>query len=261
MEAEAETKDHQETRTVSPKSNLRDAAWLAGADVRKSWISFPVAALTALIPGLYLVLFYSDIFEGSVDRFEVFMLDSWFLLMVTVLNVNFLFNRDYYYRLRGDNYTKRLSFLLGLPIAPRVVVVGRAMYMALALAFSAPSFFLLPYLVGGDLRSAISPVDYVWFVFIWVGYALFMMGFLLFMWNGLSFQTELGWIFSVFLGGCLLVATVSNLALENGLTVTLIQIAKAQGPLAAGIALALGGIGLVLWMKLAAKWLGRRELG
>ena len=155
----------------------------------------PVAALIALILGFYLVGFYSDVFGGSAGRFELFMLDFWLLLTVTVLNVNFLFNRDYYYRLSEDNYTKRLSFLVGLPIPPRVVVAGRAIYMALALAFSAPSFFLMPYLVGGDLRAEIRPTDYVWFVFIWIGYALFMMGFLLFMWNGFSFETELKWVF------------------------------------------------------------------
>ncbi len=261
MEAKAASRNHRETNPVPSSGVLRDAAWLAVEDVRKSWVSFPVAALIALIPGFYLVGFYSDVFGGSGDRFELFMLDFWLLLTVTVLNVNFLFNRDYYYRLSEDNYTKRLSFLIGLPIAPRVVVAGRAIYMALALAFSVPSFFLVPYLVGGDLRAEIAPVGYVWFVFIWIGYALFMMGFLLFMWNGLNFETELKWIFWTFPGGCLLVATVSNLFLDDGLTVALIQLSEAQGPLAAGVALALGGIGLSLWMRLATKWLSRRELG
>ena len=261
MEAKAASRNHRETNTVPRRDTLRDAAWLAVEDVRKSWVSFPVAALTALILGFYLVVFYSNVFGGSTGRFELFMLDFWLLLTVTVLNVNFLFNRDYYYRLSEDNYTKRLSFLIGLPISPRVVVFGRAMYMALALAFSAPSFFLVPYLVGGDLRSTIGPVDYVWFVLIWIGYALFMMGFLLFMWNGLSFETELKWVFWAFPGGCLLVATVSNFVLGDGLAVALIQLSKVQGPFAAGIALSLGGIGLMLWMKLATKWLARRELG
>ena len=261
MEAGVETRDRQETNTATRKSTLRDAFWLATMDVRKSWISFPVAALTALIPSFYLVVFYSNVFDGSVDRLSVFMLDFWFLLVVTVLNVNFLFNRDYYYKLSEDNYTKRLSFLLSLPITPRAVVAGRAMYMVLALTFSAPSFFLLPYLVGGDLRSAIGPLDYVWFVFIWIGYALFMMGFLLFMWNGLSFQTELGWIFLTFPGGCLLVTTISNLVLDGGLAMTLIQVAKAHGPLAAVVSVAIGCAALILWLRMAEKRLERRELG
>ena len=261
MEARVETRDRQETNTVSPRGTLRDAAWLAGMDVRRSWVSFPVATVTALVPGFYLILLYHSAFSGSMGSFGTFLLDVWFLLVVTVLNVNFLFNRDYYYRLSEDNYTKRLSFLLGLPISPRAVIKGRAMYMALALACGAPSFFLLPYLISGDLRAALGLLDYVWFAGIWIGYALFMMGFLLFMWNGLSFQAELGWIFSIFPGGCLLVATVSNFALDDGLAMALIQVAKANGPLAATISVAVGCAALVFWIRLAERGLRRRELG
>lgn len=243
------------------RGDLRSGLWLAVEDVRKSWVSFPVAALTTLIPSFFLVGFYSDVFGDSVDRSGVFILDFWFLLMVTILNVNFLFNRDYYYRPSEDNYTKRLSFLIRLPITPRVVIAGRAMYMTLALAFNAPSFFLLPYLVSGDLRSEIGSLDYVWFVFIWIGYAMFMMGFLLFMWNGLNFETEQLLLFLFFPGGCLVVATISNLALDGGLTMTLIQAAETQGPLAAVASVVVGGSALILWTKLAESRLGRRELG
>lgn len=241
--------------------NFRDSLWLAGMDVRRSWVSFPVAALTVLVPGFYLVVLYSAVFSGSGGVFDTFLLDLWFLLMVAVLNVNFLFNRDYYYKLSEDNYTKRLSFLRGLPISSRAVIVGRAMYMAVALVCSVPPFFLIPCLASAELRALIGPLNYIWFVEVWLGYALFMMGFLLFMWNGLSFQTEQLLLFLFFPGGCLLVATVSNLALDGGLTMSLIQVAKTQGPLAALVSIAAGCAALTLWVKMAEKRLDRRELG
>ncbi|CAN5893270.1 hypothetical protein BH23ACT11_BH23ACT11_26710 [soil metagenome] len=241
--------------------DLSKALWLARMDIRKSWISFPVATLTAIIPGLYLVVLYSGVFGGSAGYFERFLLDVWFLLMVTVLNVNFLFNRDYYYRFDADNYTKRLSFLRSLPITPRAVVGGRAMYMTVALICNAPSFFLVPYLADADLRSVIGPLDYMWFIGIWIGYALLMMGFLLFMWNGLSWEAE-KWMIPIFYsGGCLGVAITSNLMLDDGLTMVLIRIAISQGLLAAATSLAVGCATLVLWTALAQKWLGKRELG
>ena len=252
-----------ERRRIGRRSGggLGEALWLTKMDMRRSWVSFPAAVLTALVPGFYLIFLYSAVFSRSMGSFGNFLLDVWFLVVMAVLNVNFLFNRDYYYKLSEDNYTRRLSFLRGLPISPRAVVAGRAMYMAVALVCGVPSFFLVPYLASAELRAALGPLDYVWFVGIWLGYALFMMGFLLFMWNGLSFQTELRLLPFLFPGWCLLIAGVSNLALENGLTMTLIQVAKVQGPLATGISIALGGTGLILWMKLASKRLCRRELG
>ena len=252
----------EQERTVRRSSgDLREALWLAGADIRKSWISFPVAALTALVPGLYVVLLYSAVSDGSMSAFGTFLLDAWFLLVVAVLNVNFLFNRDYYYRFSEDNYTKRLSFLRGLPIRGRAVVAGRAMYMAVALVCGAPSFFLAPYLASPGLRAMIDPLDYAWFVGIWIGYALFAMGFLLFMWNGLSFQAEIRLLPILFPGWCFLTAAVSNLVLGDGLTMALIQMAKVNGPFAAVTSLAIGCAALILWATVAERWLRRRELG
>ena len=241
--------------------DFRDSLWLAGMDVRRSWFSFPVAALTAFVPGFYLVILYSVAFSGSMGVFGTFLLDAWFLMATAILNVNFLFNRDYYYGLSEDNYTKRLSFLGGLPISPGAVIMGRAMYTAVALVCGGPSFFLVPYLASAELRALIGPLDYILFVVAWLGYALFMMGFLLFMWNGLSFQTELRLLPFLFPGWCLLVAIASNFALDGGLTMSLIQVAKTRGPLAAIVSVAAGCAALALWVRIAEKRLGKRELG
>lgn len=240
---------------------LRGAAWLAWEDVRASWVSFPVAAVVALVPGFYAALLLGEAFGGSSAGFVTFLLDLWFLLMVAALNVNFLFNRDYYYRFSGDNYTKRLSFLRGLPIGPRTIVAGRAMFMAVALACNLPVFFLVPYLMEAETRTALGPSGYVWFAGIWLGYALFMMGFLLFMWNGLSWRAERLLLPFLFPGWCLLISAVSALVFDHGLVLTLMRAAESSGPPVAGASVALGSVALVLWAVAAERGLQRRELG
>lgn len=238
----------------------RDALWLAGRDIRGAWVSFPAEAVVALVPGLYLVFLYPNASGGAMGGFGNFLLDFWFLLVVAVLNVNFLFNRDYYYRFREDNFTKRLSFLRGLPIGARTIVSGRAVVMAVALACGSPSFFLAPYLASTELRGMIGGVDYLWFVGTWIGYALFMMGVLLFMWIGLSWEAER---IAVPLLPCayVLAAIISNLTLDDGLVLTLIEAAKTQGPLVAGASVAFGALGLIFWSRAAEKRLQKRELG
>ena len=239
--------------------DLRRAAWLARADIRKSWVSFPVAAVVCLLPGLYATFLFAEALGGS-SRFATLLLDYWFLLVVAVSNVNFLFNRDYYYRFSEDNYTKRLSFLRGLPISARAVVAGRAMVMSVALACSAPSFFLVPYLVDPEIRAATGPTGYLWFAGVWVGYALFAMGFLLFMWNGLSWRAERGllWLFPV---SVVLAALVSSLLFDDGLVLATAWAARAYGPLAAGAAIAFGVLSLALWARAAEGGLRGRDLG
>lgn len=239
--------------------DLRRAAWLAGADIRKSWVSFPVAAVVCLLPGFYATFLFAEALGGS-SRLESLLLDYWFLLVVAVLNVNFLFNRDYYYRFSEDNYTKRLSFLRGLPISPRTVVAGRAMVMAVALSCSAPSFFLVPYLVDPGIRATMGPAGYLWFAGVWVGYALFAMGFLLFMWNGLSWRAERGllWLFPA---SVVVAALVSGLLFDDGLVLAAVRAAQTHGPLAAGTAILFGVLSLALWARAAEAGLRGRDLG
>jgi hypothetical protein len=166
----------------------RDGLWLAGQDARRAWPSFPATALTALIGGLYTGAFLLAI-EGE-GVFYDFLLGFWFLMLVPVLGSNFLFNRDYYYNLREDNLSKRLAFLRSLPISAGAVVVGRAAIMLLTLACAAPAFFSSIYLSSPTLQARLGPAQYLAFSLGWLGYALFMGGFLLFVWLGLPWRKE-----------------------------------------------------------------------
>lgn len=238
----------------------RDALWLAGRDARRTWFSFPVAALVALLFGVYAVVLYSMAFGDEAGRWiGAFGLDMWFLALVPVLSVNFLFNKDYYYRLRDDNLSKRLAFLRGLPISVGRIVFGRVAIMLLTLACASPFFFLTPYLLYDGLRERISLTGYLCFVAFWLGYALFMVGVLVFVWLGLPWETERKILFSlpVFY---LLLALISSFFFEAGLVAGVLGVTRDHG-LTLATAPVVGIISLFFWAKAAGNGLRRRDLG
>lgn len=207
----------------------RDALWLAGRDARKTWLSFPVAALVALVFGLYAILLYSvALGDGPGGRFGGFGLDFWFLVFVPVLGVNFLFNKDYYYRFREDNLSKRLAFLRGLPICAGKIVLGRVAIMLLTLTCTSPFFFLTPYVLHDGLRERVGLAGYLCFVAFWLGYALFMVGFLVFVWLGLSWEAERLILLALPVFNLLLAVTF-NFFFETGLVAGVLGLARDHG--------------------------------
>jgi len=238
----------------------RDALWLAGRDVRRTWLSFPVAAFVALVLGMYVILLYSVAFGGEAGRWiGRFGLDLWFLGLVPVLSVNFFFNKDYYYRIREDNLSKRLAFLRGLPISADRIVFGRVAIILLTLACTSPSFFMTPYLLYDEIGERAGGARYLCFVAFWLGYALFMAGFLVFVWLGLSWETERRILFAL-PAIYLLVAIISSLFFEEGLVAEVLELARDRGPLLTATSVA-GIISLFFWAKAAESGLRKRDLG
>lgn len=141
----------------------RDAARIFRADVRRTWVSFPVAAVVASLLGLYAggFLVSADATEGPGSGIVVPLGDFWFLAVIPVLAINFLFNRDYYYRLSGDNLSRRLAFLKELPVSAGALVAARVAYMLLAFVFSAPAFFATAYGSSDLLRARLDPAEYL----------------------------------------------------------------------------------------------------
>jgi hypothetical protein len=240
----------------------RGALWLAGQDARRTWLSFPAAAVVALVVGVYAggFLFSTEAAGALGERFFGFLRDLWFLTVVPVLGVNFLFNRDYYYRLREDNLSKRLAFLRRLPIPAQTVVACRATIMLLALACAAPAFFLPVYLVSRPLQDRLDPAQYLFFALVWSGYALFAGGFLVFVWLGLSWRTEKKVLMVAFPLFNLLVAGLSNyFVFGAGIVAGTLGLVEEGGAPTAVLALSLGACGFALWGWAAAVYLERRE--
>lgn len=243
------------------ESTTRDAAWIFWTDVRRTWVSFPVAAVVASVLGLYAggFLLSENATVGSGSGLLGPLGGFWFLAVVPVLNVNFLFNCDYYYRLSGDNLARRLAFLRELPISAAALVAGRIAYMLLALVVSAPAFFATTYRASELIRNRLDPVEYLCFVAIWCGYALFAGGLYLFLWHAVTWKTQLRAIPTLMVL-YLILAVLFDIAFGMGLLVWTVEVVEARGVLAAAVALAVGAGGLAAWAAAATRRLERRDL-
>ena len=240
---------------------VRGAVRIFRTDVRRTWVSFPVAGVVASVLGLYAggFLISADATEGPGRGIVVPLGDFWFLAVIPVLAINFLFNRDYYYRLSGDNLSRRLAFLRGLPISAATLVAGRVAYMLLALVISAPVFFVTAYGASGMLRERLDPVEYLSFAAVWCGYALMMGGLYAFVWHAVAWKTQLRAV-PALIALYLISAVLFNLAVDGGLVAWTIEVAASHGLLAATVAIVVGASGMAAWAVATARRLERRDL-
>lgn len=248
-------------KVVSVERNwLKDALWLAGRDIRASWLSFPATVVVSGFGGLLAAVQFGNALSGDSGKF---VLDFYLVCIVSVLSTNLIFNRDYYATAKMEGFDERLSFLRSLPIRGRAVIAGRTICALVSLAFAAPSFFLVPYLVSGDLRDTVGVGAYLWFCGFWVGYALVLTGGLYifgsfgFRWNFASMPLYI--VGS--LGAYVLIPVLLNFVFADGLALTLLETSKSHGPLVAGVPLVVGAVSLVFIARRAETRLGRRDIG
>lgn len=246
----------------------REAFWLARNDIRRTWISYPATGLVVLCAGL----FYTVLFPGWFSRFGLFgeregnftgfvndfVLDMGFLMVIPILVINAILNRDYSARFAADNMSGRIAFLRSLPITTRELVTSRILTMLITLPVAAPLFFLPPYLLSPALGERLTPAQYLWFAAIWISYALLVGGGYMYVWLGVSGSTDR----RITLGLMFLIPIFVGLLNGFGIHVVevTISLAQAHGPLAATTALAIGSAGLILWGRAAERRLGNRDL-
>lgn len=251
-------------KVVSVERNwLKDALWLAGRDIRASWLSFPATVVVSGFGGLLAAVQFGSALSGDTGKFGEFVLDFYLVCIVSVLSTNLIFNRDYYATAKMEGFDERLSFLRGLPIRGRAVIAGRTVCALVSLAFAAPSFFLVSYLVSGSLRDTVGVGGYLWFCGFWIGYALVLTGGLYifgsfgFRWNVARMPPYIAGS----LGAYVLVPVLLNFVFADGLALTLLQAAKSYGPLVAGVPLVVGAVSLVFTARSAETRLERRDVG
>lgn len=246
-----------------PSTTLRDALWLVGKDIRASWLSYPATVVVSFLFGLLGAVQFGSALSGDTGKFGEFVLDLYLVCVVPVLSTNLIFNRDYYATAKMEGFDERLSFLRGLPIRGRAVIAGRTVCALVSLAFAAPSFFLVPYLVSGSLRDTVGVAAYLWFCGFWVGYALVLTGGL-YIFGSFGFRWDSAKMPPYMAGSILayiLVSVVLNFVFAAGLALTLLQASKSYGPFLAGVPLVVGAVSLVFAARMAESRLERRDVG
>ncbi|MGH3089338.1 MAG: hypothetical protein ACRDSJ_18755 [Rubrobacteraceae bacterium] len=260
METRTENARRRESRA---RGTVGDALWLARRDIRSSWASFPATAGVAFVFGLLAVAQYRNALVGETGVFGEAMLDFFLLALVAVMSANLLFNRDYFRTVSDESFNGRLSFLRSMPVSAKSVVYGRVASMLLALACAAPMFFLAPYLVYGELREFVGFGGYVWYFGIWLGYAVLAVGG--FVLCNFAFNWKLAemWLPAAFaiLGAYISIVLASNILLENGLALSLMELAKTSGAMAALASILTGSAALAVCASISAKRLERRDVG
>ena len=154
---------------------------LAASESKRTWLSYlATVLLTLFFVGLVLGFVIADAFlgtEASGPASFGFMTDLLFLTMGANLAYNWAAGS--YFCLWRDPFTDRLSFLRGLPVSPRAIVWGRMLMMLAGAAVIGGAFFLPTHLIMVLVGVKFQPAAYLWFVLIWVGYALFSAGIVL----------------------------------------------------------------------------------
>ncbi len=236
-------------------SNVR---WISSIELRQTWPSYLISALlTPLIGLLAMTLFWSGLESVSnVDGVPAeFLSDFFFLLVLVNLSINWTSLRWFYvYR---DPFTSWLTFLKTLPVSTRELVLGRLAIMLATTAVTAPLFFLPTYALFPALRAEISPTQYLWFALLWVGYALFSGGVLLYLEMGVGGRAT----FIILIAWSTLLVSTAVLAAVLGVSLTVgsLGLVRDHGPLVVIPAFAVGGGGLFLWCRLLERRLKARE--
>lgn len=259
METRTEAPSRPESR---PRSTMNDAMWLAKRDIRSSWMSYPATMCVAFLFGLLASFQYRNALGGS--PFGQAILDFFLLALVTVMSTNLLFNRDYFREISDENFYGRLSFMRSMPVSAKSIVLGRVASMLLALACAAPAFFLAPYLVYGGLREAAGFPEYVWYFGVWLGYAILAVGGFVFCSFSFNWKLSGNWLPATvaIIAAYALIVIVSNLVLEDGLALSLLELAKsAGGPFAAIASVLVGGAALAACVSISTKRLEKRDIG
>jgi ABC-type transport system involved in multi-copper enzyme maturation permease subunit len=228
--------------------------WLLADELRRSWISYLGTALLTVVVALFALALVSGFYATGGDL--SFFVDMYLLLMFANLALNWAAAN--YWRPADDMLSERLRFLRALPVTLRELVASRIAAMVALLAVTAPIFFLVLYLLSGDLRGELNPARYLAFVGIWSGYALVMGALGLYLEWGFSgntlFKLQLVWTAAL-----VAVALVASL-LGFGIFAWTVDLARSYGALPAILALLSGAAALALSGRETARRLGRRDL-
>lgn len=257
MSKEREATLRRQDRTT-PKTRETDTeriGFLAREEFSRKSLSYAATCVAAIFFGLIVLpVFSSAVIPLSESaRSEGFVMDILFLMIIPLLSINFISNSyTFVYR---NPFHDWLLFQRSLPVSQKEIVLARLLVMLPATVIMMALFFAPLAVLSWALDYQFDAGQYVWFVLIWLGYALFSGGINLYMELGLNgrlvFVLQLVWI-------GLLVAIVWLLG--GDLVFTTFELAGAYGQLPAGLSLLAGGLLFTLLAKATELRVGKREM-
>ena len=241
----------------------RNAFWLAGKELQRTWLSYLATVVLAALYGAFAAVALLDALpiDTQPNIYASASVDIFFVFGVSALATNAL-SKDYLYSW-GDTFSKRLRFLRGLPVSAEELVVSRVLTILVALFLNSVAFLVTIYLlsasVGDRLIAQLGFGEYLSFAGIWAGYAVFCSGAWMYGEFGLNGRTYNNIVF-----GVMGVAFVFLIFLEWLFKLRIVErsiyLAGTYGPLPAILTLLLGGVAFALWSRAAVRKIKRRDL-
>lgn len=243
---------------IGPEEKSQDtgrARILAKEEFSRKSLSYVVTGIFAALFGFFMIIPFSSAVVPLLEsaRSGGFVTDIFLLAIISILSIN-TFSRNYMF-IHRDPFHDWLLFQRSLPISSKEIVLARSLIMLPATVVMTALFFTPLVILSWVLDYKLDAGQYLWFVLIWLGYALFSGGVNLFMELGLNGKVVFALQFFWF--GALVALTWF---LDGELVLTTFELAGSYGPLPAGLSLLAGGLIFTLLAKATERRIGTREL-
>lgn len=252
---EATLQREESTALETPRTTTERAVCLSKEEFSRKSLSYVATGIFAALFGLFMIVpFSSAVIPLSENaRSGGFVTDLFFLAIVSILSIN-VFSLSYMF-IHRDPFHDWLLFQRSLPVSPKEIVLARSLVMLPATVVMSALFFAPLTILAWALDYKFDAGQYLWFVLVWLGYALFSGGINLYMELGLKgkfvFVLQLLWFGALFAIAWLL---------NGDLVFTTFKLAGSYGPLPAGFSLLVGGLLFALLAKATERRIGKREM-
>lgn len=239
----------------TPKTDIERAKCLSKEELSRKSLSYVATCVAAIFLGLIILPgFSSAVIPLSEDaRSGGFFLDFFFLVVIPLLTINSM-SLNYMF-IHRNPFHSWVLFQRSLPVSPKEIVLARAIVMLPATVVVTALFFAPLTILAGALDYQFDAIQYLWFILIWLGYALFSGGINLYMELGLNGKLVLA---LQFLWAILLIIVIW--LLKGEIVFMTFELAGSRGPLPAGVSLFVGGGLFALLAKATERRVGEREM-
>ncbi|MBP3966577.1 hypothetical protein [Paenibacillus lignilyticus] len=135
----------------------------------RSWLGLLLTIIIASYMVVMMMPLFNDLLEdGGAGT-------GWgsdFVYLSILPTMGFLMNRSVLHYWGRDPFTRNNAYLRAMPISWNTIIMARLLQFVIVLTIVELYFFTLQYVALNELRELMSPGEYVFFAFIWYGYAM-----------------------------------------------------------------------------------------
>ncbi|MBD8069829.1 ABC-2 transporter permease [Bacillus sp. PS06] len=242
----------------------QQVAWLVKKEVKAQWralaITFVVTIFLGLITSNLLEQMVQHLFGAESPFYNYMLLDVIFIATSPAFGAVFM-SMPYlsFQTIKEDPFSKRMAFLRTLPIPVPILALSRMVFMMITLVVISLAFYVaMSFALSDGFFGNVTLAEYWMFVLFWFGYALTL--------GGINPVIEYGtngkvlhivpWFFIVIY---FLTIFLFYRFMDQGVAEWVLLLIKSHGWLVAVIPLLVGVGSSVVWNKLLARRLARRD--